>query len=61
MSSFFSPKVNVPESSAKPATIDEAARAQDFIERMRRRRGRAQTVLVRDQAQPAAASTVLGG
>lgn len=57
---IFKPKVPVPETQAKPATIDEAARSQDIADQKRRRRGRASTIMVPDAAPPAAA-TILGG
>lgn len=66
MTSLFKPKVNIPDAPAAPPTVDEAARAQDYGDRIRRRRGRQSTILVPDQAGKGAAqmpppSTVLGG
>lgn len=58
------PKVTVPEPQAPPPTIDEAANRQDYTDRLRRRRGAASTVLVKDVAQqsaPPSASSILGG
>lgn len=62
MSSLFKPKVQVPDAPPPPPTIDEAANAQDYADRIRRRRGRASTIKVPDAVQPAAqAQSVLGG
>lgn len=59
MTSIFRPKMPTPEPAAAPPTIDEAAKASDYMDRLRRRRGRASTILVPDGAQPAAKS-ILG-
>jgi hypothetical protein len=63
---FSSPKEPTPP--AQPPTIDEALQAQDAADRIRRRRGAASTVLVKDpvlgggsqQQQPQGLATVLG-
>ena len=60
---LLKPKVNVPEPPKPAPTIDEAAQASDYADRLRRRRGRASTIKVSDPtaaASPAAAA-VLGG
>jgi len=62
--SFLAPKVRTPEPQGAPPTIDEAGRAQDRSDQLRRRRGRAATILVPDSVTPGAprpAATVLGG
>ena len=60
MISQFKPKVQTPEPAAPPPTIDEAARSQDYADRVRRRKGRASTILVPDARAAALASSVLG-
>lgn len=59
---LLKPKINVPDSPAPPPTVNDAANAMDYSDRVRKRKGRASTVLV-PNAAPAAASqsTVLGG
>jgi hypothetical protein len=65
MSGLFAPKVKVPEPPGPPPTIDEAARGQDRTDQLRRRRGRAATILVPDGGMGSApqrpAATILGG
>jgi hypothetical protein len=61
MSSFFKPKVQIPEPQAAPPTINEAADRQDLADRLRKRRGRASTILVPNSGAAPAPATVLGG
>lgn len=59
MSSILKPKIPTPEAPKPAETIDEAARQQDFSERMKKRKGRSSTVLVPNAG--GASATVLGG
>jgi len=64
MAGLFAPKIKTPEPPGAPPTIDEAGRMQDQSDKLRRRRGRAATILVPDAVTPGAprpAATVLGG
>ena len=47
---LFRPKVTTPEPAAAPPTVDQAADLQDQSDKLRRRRGRASTILVPDRA-----------
>lgn len=53
---FKRPKINVPEPPPTP-TIDQARQSQDITDRMRRRRGRAASVLTGPQGDPTAPAT----
>lgn len=61
MSWLLKPKVQTPEAPPPPPTIDEAANAQDYADRVRRRRGRQSTIRVPDAAPAAGSSPALGG
>lgn len=60
---MFGKSPKLPEPQAAPPTIDEAARGQDRSDQLRRRRGRASTILVADAVTPGAPrpATILGG
>jgi len=53
---FKRPKINIPEPPAAP-TVDEARQSQDITDRMRKRRGRAASVLTGPKGDPAAPAT----
>lgn len=61
MTQLFKPKVQVPDAPAAPPTINDAANAQDYGDRVRKRKGRASTVLVPDSTSAPASQSVLGG
>jgi hypothetical protein len=60
VSSIFKPKIKTPDAPPPPETIDEAARQQDYTERLRKRKGRSSTVLVPNTSGGPSAQ-VLGG
>ena len=67
MSKLFSPpKVNAPPPPEAPPpapTVDQAAQQSDYLDRLRKRRGAASTILVPDQlgSSGSSASALLGG
>lgn len=61
MSALFAKPPKMPDAPAPPPTIDEAAQSQDYVDRLRRRRGRASTILVPDATAPAAGAKALLG
>ena len=64
MSSLFGSKTaQTPEAPAPPPTVNEAAQNQDYLDRLRKRKGAASTILVPDYigAKPqSGAKAVLG-
>jgi hypothetical protein len=52
---FSSVKPMMPHEALPPPTINEAARAQDISDQVRRRRGRASTIVVPDNGAGASA------
>lgn len=59
---FLRPKIKTPEPPAPPVVEDTDATKQEYEDMLRRRRGRASSILTgKDQAGPAtAAKTLLG-
>ena len=60
MTALFS-KPKAPPEAAPVPTVNEAANAQDFSDRLRRRKGRASTILVPDATAPASGAKALLG
>jgi hypothetical protein len=61
MSGLFSPKMPKPPEPVKPPTVDDTRQAEEDLNRLRRRRGRASTFLSGPmRGRPSAASMLLG-
>lgn len=59
--SFLRPKVSTTAAPPPPVIEDTAAKQQEYGDMLRRRKGRASSILTRDTASPVTASKTLLG